>query len=151
MKKLMIVIIFVFCLMGCHQKERVNQEEDKNMEMNLVVQDQNYEVELYDNETVQALLEMLPMTITMNELNGNEKYAYFTETFPTDSQSIGMIHVGDLMLFGDNCLVLFYEEFQTSYQYTPIGKVINTDYLKENLGETDVQVIFNKGENENGI
>ena len=31
----------------------------------------------------------------------------------SDPRSVGEIHAGDLMLFGDSCVVLFYESFTT--------------------------------------
>ena len=46
------------------------------------------------------------------------------------------------MLYGDNCLVLFYESFSTSYSYTPIGYVENPDGLAVVLGSGDVQITF---------
>ena len=41
---------------------------------------------LEDNETVNALRSMLPMSINMSELNGNEKYYYFSEMLPTNTE-----------------------------------------------------------------
>lgn len=99
---------------------------------------------LQDNESTQAFLAQLPMTITMNELNGNEKYYYLPSSLPTDSRSVGTIHTGDLMLFGSDCLVLFYEDFDTSYRYTRLGSVSDTAGLSEALGGGDVQVTFQK-------
>lgn len=58
-----------------------------------------------------ALLEKLPLTLNMDELNGNEKFYFFSEKFPTDSEPVGNIRAGDLMLYGSLCLVLFYESF----------------------------------------
>jgi len=46
------------------------------------------------------------------------------------------------MLYGNNCLVLFYESFSTYYHYTPLGKIDNSDGLAEALGSSNVQIIF---------
>lgn len=59
----------------------------------------------------------------MSELNGNEKYYYFEETLPSNATQIGTIQTGDIMLYGSDCLVLFYDTFSTSYRYTRIGKI----------------------------
>lgn len=97
---------------------------------------------LYDNETAKAFKSMLPMTITMNELNRNEKYYYFDSSLPTDSTLPGIIKEGDLMLYGSSCLVLFYETFQSSYSYTKIGYIDDTTGLKNILGSGNVTVTY---------
>lgn len=88
------------------------------------------------------------ITITMNELNGNEKYYYFSESFPTETESVSMIHAGDLKLYGSSCLVLFYETFPTLYRYTSLGYVENPEGLAEALGTGSASVdifVQNKG------
>lgn len=82
------------------------------------------------------------MTLSMDDLHQNEKYHYLNKSLPTNSESIGTIEAGDLMLFGNNCIVLFYETFTTSYQYTRIGYLENIDGLKEILGNKSVEITF---------
>jgi hypothetical protein len=81
------------------------------------------EVALENNATAKSLLKMLPMELTMSDLNGNEKYAYLDEPLLTEEYSPQQIEAGDVMLFGDNCLVIFYESFETEYKYTKIGHI----------------------------
>ena len=76
----------------------------------------------------------------MNELNGNEKYVYMNNSLTTNSYNPKHIEKGDVMLFGDNCLVIFYKSFDTSYSYTKIGHI---DDLPD-LGSGSVIVSFNK-------
>lgn len=103
---------------------------------------QTFTATLLDNPTTRALLDRLPMTISMSELNGNEKYYYFPESLPTNSQRPGNIHVGDLMLYGSDCLVLFYESFSSGYSYTRLGTVDDPNGLAAALGSGSVKVIF---------
>ena len=102
----------------------------------------SFEAQLEDNATAQAFVQMLPLTLQMEELNGNEKYSYLPESLPTNSERPGRIETGDLMLFGNNCLVLFYQSFSTSYNYTRIGKIGNCSGLKEAVGRGDVSIRF---------
>ena len=76
----------------------------------------------------------------MNELNGNEKYAYLDITLPINSSNPKKINRGDVMLYNDNCIVIFYKSFDTSYSYTKIG---NIDNLPD-LGNSSITVEFKK-------
>lgn len=49
------------------------------------------------------------------------------------------------MIYDSRCLVLFYENFETNYKYTPLGKISNTAGLKETLGTDTVSVSFQTG------
>ena len=70
-----------------------------------------------------------PLSVTMNELNGNEKYHYLSTSLPTAAYQPGTIRFGNLMLYGNNCVVLFYETFDTSYSYTRLGAIDNPSGL----------------------
>lgn len=106
----------------------------------LMVGERLLDVELYRNDTARALMERLPMTLDMEELNGNEKYVYLTDRLPTKAGQPPTIHAGDLMLYGDDCLVLFYESFTTAYRYTPLGRVRQAEGLAAALGGGHVRV-----------
>lgn len=46
------------------------------------------------------------------------------------------------MLYGSSCIVLFYENFSTSYRYTRIGRVDNPAGLAAAVGSGSVTVSF---------
>ena len=100
----------------------------------------NFIIKLFNNNAARSLITQLPLTLDMKELNGNEKYSYLPKKLPTDSQNISEIRTGDLMLFGSDCLVLFYKNFHTSYSYTKIGYVENTTELTTTLGNGNIQI-----------
>ena len=110
--------------------------------INIIIGSKTFTATLADSETGEAFAALLPLTVTMNELNGNEKYHYLSSSLPTDSYQPGTIHAGDLMLYGNNCVVLFYETFNSSYSYTRIGAIDNPSGLAEALGVGNVSVRF---------
>lgn len=95
---------------------------------------------LLDNPTATAFKAMLPLTINMTELNGNEKYFRLAKNLPTNASNPGTINSGDLMLWGSNTLVVFYESFSTSYSYTKLGRITNATGLAASLGTGNVTV-----------
>lgn len=119
------------------------QTDEKSMlTLQIQVGDKSFTATLYDNASTRALLEKLPLTLNMDEMNGNEKYYFFSEQFPSDSQQVGKIKTGDLMLYGSDCLVLFFKDFSTSYSYTRLGHIEDPTGLTEALGSGSVQVTF---------
>ncbi len=117
-------------------------EEKKANGMQIAVGDKQFPVNLESSDTVTALTEMLPLTLDMSELNGNEKYYYLDTSLPSSPEKAGHISEGDIMLYGDNCLVVFYESFDTSYSYTKIGNISDTSGLADALGKDGVTVTF---------
>lgn len=110
--------------------------------MKITVGSKSYMVTLEDNPTVVKLKELLPMTLDMKELNGNEKYYHLSTRLPTDEISPGKIQVGDLMLYGNNSLVIFYEALDTTYTYTPLGRIDDPSGLVAAVGKGSVKVSF---------
>ena len=118
------------------------------MKLTITIGTSTFGATLEQNETARAFAELLPMTIEMTELNGNEKYHYLDGTFPVQSEPVQSIAAGDLMLYGSSCVVLFYESFSTSYSYTRLGKLDDAAGLAQALGRGNVLVTFTLNEAE---
>lgn len=122
-----------------------NQEREEAQMANLLalelqIGDEVFSAQLYESETTEALLELLPLTIDMEDLHGNEKFFYLSERLPTNSESPEHIDAGDIMLYGDNCLVFFYDQLSTSHQYTRLGYIEDVEKFTRAVGEGDVTV-----------
>ncbi len=121
----------------------ITTETEPDRNITIVAEGRNFNATIYDNPAGNMFLEQLPLTIDMEELNGNEKYFYFNDiVFPASGSQVEYINSGDIMLYGNDCLVLFYESFSTPYSYTPIGYVENPTQLSEALGEGNITVTF---------
>lgn len=134
-----------------------NKEKSSNTEngrkkkeetvLNIEIGKRIFRAVLYDNQSVKSFKKMLPMTISMEELNGNEKYQYLDEKLPEDSQKVKEIRTGDFMLYGSDCLVLFYMDFKTTYAYTKLGYIEDPEGMASALGQGSITVTFRLEEN----
>ncbi len=114
------------------------------LRIGMTVGDRPFVVTLADNDTARALAARLPLTLNMPDLNGNEKHVTLAQKLPTAPYRPGVIHNGDLMLYGSDTLVLFYLTFDSPYSYTRIGRVEGAEDLAKVLGRSNVRVVFSR-------
>lgn len=110
--------------------------------MQITINGTLFSATLVDNAAAKAFRSRFPMSVAMGEMNGNEKYYYLPEALPMSSANPGTIQTGEIMLFGSDCLVLFYKTFPTSYSYTRIGHIDNPSGLSAAVGTGSVSVKF---------
>ena len=109
--------------------------------MTVTVNGRVFQAVLNDSAAAQAFADLLPAAFELTELNGNEKYYRFPdERFPVTPESVEQIQTGDLCIYQDDYLVLFYKTFSTSYQYTRLGRITDPEGLEEALGSGNVRV-----------
>lgn len=120
------------------------QVQPEELRMWLTVGDRRFAITLTDNAAARAFAELLPLTLDMPDLNGNEKHVSLSKELPTDASRPGTIRNGDLMLYGSKTLVVFYLTFDSSYSYTRLGRVNDPTDLAQALGSRGVRVIFSK-------
>lgn len=144
MKKICLCFLLVILIVitGCTnvKKDGYVKEVDNIKEVKTIINDREYILNLEDNETTKDFVSMLPLDLDMSELNGNEKYFNLDKTLKTNPSKTKKINAGDVMLYGDNCLVIFYKSFDTTFSYTKIGHIDNLD----DLGDGDINVKFKK-------
>ncbi len=133
---LLFLIVVVSMLIGIrlfgYHKNISDSEEKGDLGMYVEILGQKYEVTLENNDTVTEFKKLLPLELSLSELNGNEKYFYLDTTLPIREGEVKEIKAGDVMLYGDNCLVIFYQSFSTVYSYTKIGHIDNLPTLDKN-------------------
>ena len=128
----------------------VETQTVKTNTMYIKVGNETFTATLEDNPTANAFKALLPVTLRMTELNGNEKYFRLSGTLPTNASNPGKIQTGDLMIYGQNTLVLFYEAFSTSYSYTRLGRIDDPAGLAAALGSGDITVTYELQEKAKG-
>lgn len=163
LKKVFMGLILLLVMTGCQERTKVSQNnsqeyslidnqndkshdivtdlgEERMNQIIITIDDQDFSITLEQNESVAAFVKQLPMTITMDELHGNEKYFYMAQKLPSQSQALDYIKAGDFMLYGNDCLVLFYENFSTTYSYTRLGHVDDVDGFVSKVGSGSINV-----------
>ena len=109
-------------------------------EHTLTIGNHQYTVEFEDSKEADAVKKLLPITAEFTELNGNEKYYQMKESLPSADTPVAQIHKGDLMLYNASYLVLFYQDFETDYSYTRIGRLENPEGLELTVGNGNVTI-----------
>jgi hypothetical protein len=125
-----------------HVSAQPQKSVDRSKQMTIKIASKNFIATLEDNATAGAFKALLPMMVDMSELNGNEKYFRLSDNLPTNPLTPRMIHSGDLMIYGPKTVVLFYKTFQTSYDYTRLGRIADPSGLAAAVGSGSVTVTF---------
>jgi len=155
MKQLAIMGVFLsvcYSIYACKTKRTDNPSTDKtelkmdSTQLKIRVNGMVFQATIFDNPTSQAFLKMLPLTIDMIELHGNEKYynPKNDEKLPCENSKSGTIQAGDLMVWdaSQRSLVLFYKTFDSPYKYVRIAHINDSDKLAQTLGDGNVTVKF---------
>ena len=119
-----------------------NTPEERRVWM--TVGERRFSITLADNEAARAFAALLPLTLDMPDLNGNEKHVKLPKALPENASRPGTIRNGDLMLWGADTLVVFYLTFSSPYSYTRLGGIDDPAALPQALGRGEVRIVFTK-------
>ena len=122
--------------------DKTETTEAEVKELKISIGGTEYTAHFYDTKAAEEFKTMLPLTLNMSELNGNEKYIYMDEDLTTASEKVGSIKKGELMLYGSSCVVIFYDSFSTPYSYTRLGYIDDPSGLEKAVGSGSVTVEF---------
>jgi hypothetical protein len=143
--KLMHTVVFIIAfasLQGFAKGAEGTYAKPKNTQMKIRIGSSSFTAALEENASVTAFKAMLPMTVKMTELNGNEKLFRLRNDLPVKPSNPGKIENGELMIYGADTLVLFYKSFPTSYSYTRLGRIDDPAGLAAAVGSGSVSVSF---------
>ena len=111
---------------------------DAGESMILVIDGEEYPVEWEENESVEALKELCPLTVKMSMYGGFEQVGSLGESLPRNDEQITTGY-GDIVLYSGNRIVVFYGS--NSWEYTRLGHIDMTqEELTELLGNGDVEI-----------
>jgi hypothetical protein len=118
--------------------------ERKASRLWMSIGERRFPITLADTAAARAFATQLPLTLRMEELNGNEKLATLPKALPVNASRPGTLRNGDLMLYGTDTLVVFYVTFDSPYSYTRIGRLDDPAGLPPAVGSREVQVRFSR-------
>lgn len=153
MRKQGILLLFLSVLLsGCEQKlpaqsptqalSTIHTEmEETNLQMHVTVNGKNFTASMENNPAVQALWDMLPVTLNLSDYAGWEKVGPLGCDLPASDVSMNTVP-GDIVLFNGDQIVVFYGH--NSWRYTKLGHIDDLDGWEAVLGAGDVSITFSK-------
>lgn len=127
-------------LMPNTQQETMKQNTETHL-VKFQIGSKSYDVMLLASEASNKFIKQLPLSVTMNDENKDGKYVYLKQVLENHTQVEDVANTGSIMLFGNENVVIFYEDVQTSYKYTKLG-VIKGGHFKEQIGNENVEISF---------
>ena len=120
-----------------------HKADDSMPTINIQIGNKNFTAALYDNESARTIVEEMPFTVKMNDFANQEKVINLSFTLPSArTETPATIKAGEIYLWSDNNLVLFYTTFSNSYSYVPVGYITDVIGLTDALGSGSVEITF---------
>lgn len=111
---------------------------DAGESMILMIDGEEYPVEWEENESVEVLKELCPLTMKMSMYGGFEQVGSLGESLPRNDEQI-TTEYGDIVLYSGNQIVVFYGS--NTWAYTRLGHIDMTqEELTDLLGNGDVEI-----------
>ena len=136
---ILILLAALLCLTGCSAEEPA---------MTLMIGETEVPVTWEDNPSVDALKELLPLTVQMSMYGGFEQVGPIGhEIVSNDEQT--RTEPGDIVLYAGDQIVIFYGN--NAWAYTRLGHVdLVQEEMAELLAHGDVTVTISAGAEESG-
>ena len=134
MNKLLSFILPILILASCTNKTN-SPETPIDEEINMTLSIDNQELDVYweDNDSVNAIKGILPLTINMHQYGGFEQTGSIGQSIVRNDSQINVVP-GDIVLYNGNAISVFYNN--SSWSYTRLGHI--------NLDNSELNALLNK-------
>lgn len=134
MKGLLSFVLPLLILTSCTPNSNSSSTSTKKEEnMKLSIDNQELDVAWEDNDSVQALKGILPLTINMHEYGGFEQTGSIGQSIVRNDSQIDVVP-GDIVLYSGNAISVFYSS--SAWSYTRLGHI--------NLNKNELNALLNK-------
>ena len=134
MKRLLSFVLPLLILTSCTPNSNSSSTSTKKEEnMKLSIDNQELDVAWEDNDSVQAIKGILPLTINMHEYGGFEQTGSIGQSIVKNDSRIDVVP-GDIVLYSGNAISVFYST--SSWSYTRLGHI--------NLNKNELNALLNK-------
>lgn len=105
--------------------------------MRMKINDIDVAVQWENNASVNALKELLPLSVNMHMYGGFEQVGSLGHNLPRNDKRM-TTSAGDIVLYSGNQIVIFYGS--NTWEYTKLGKItgMNESELRDLLGKSEV-------------
>ena len=112
--------------------------EEADTGLTLKIDGEEYPVEWEDNESVEALKELCPLTVKMSMYGGFEQVGFIGTTIPKNDVQTTTDY-GDIVLYSGDQIAVFYGS--NTWAYTRLGHILaDKEIMAEALGNGDVTI-----------
>lgn len=124
----------------CLEEISVRDVGEASEDMRLYVNGEEVPVIWEENESVEELKSMLPITVQMSRYGGFEQVGPIGSSIFSDDERI-TTEAGDIVLYSGNQIVIFYGS--NTWAYTRLGHVdLLEEEMAELLGNGDVEIVL---------
>lgn len=111
------MLLLTSCTPNSNSSSTYTKKEEN---MKLSIDNQELNVTWENNESVEALKELLPLTIEMHEYGGFEQTGSIGQSIVRNDSQIDVVP-GDIVLYNGNAISVFYST--SSWSYTRLGHI----------------------------
>ena len=141
MKMKQILLFLAAILLSCCSSDSEVKADNMGQKIYITIGGQTQSITLVDNAATRALVQKLPVTVTLNSSGGFEIWGPLGFSLPTSNQQI-TAQPGDVVLYNGSNICLFYDS--NSWSYTRLGKI-------DGLSESELRTFLKAGESNIGV
>lgn len=105
----------------------------KDVDMKLLIDENELDVTWEENDSVEALKKLLPLTINMHQYGGFEQTGSIGSSITRNDKQMDVVP-GDIVLYNGNAISVFYNN--SAWSYTKLGHI--------NMNNTELNNLLNK-------